>query len=188
MVIYTIEKGEYSDYAVVKLFLNKEKAEEYVKYHPGTSIRARNTDDDSYILPTKRYWRADLTFNIYRNNGKYKMEEDVKARFIQREAIDDPSNDIYQDAVLVHRGNPFIKSREEVFIELWVQKKYPEDMFENEEAVYQKVKKIAEDIATQIEAFIEQDCNGEFDYRAVDDRVEEWFNGALTKDYEYKGV
>ncbi len=55
-------------------------------------------------------------------------------------------------------------------------------MFENEEAVYQKVKKIAEDIATQIEAFIEQDCNGEFDYRAIDDRVEEWFNEALKKD------
>ncbi len=115
MIIYTIEKGQYSDYSVVKLFLSKEKAEEYAKYHPGTSIRARGTDDDSYTLPTERYWRADLTFNFYRDNGKYKMEEDVKARFIQREAIDDPFDDIYQDAVIVHKGTTLFRSLEKVF-------------------------------------------------------------------------
>ena len=58
MTLYVITEGCYSDYHIVCIFTDKEKAENYAKYNTGfdtLNIEEYETEDDKYTVVTDGY-------------------------------------------------------------------------------------------------------------------------------------
>ena len=55
MTIYVVTSGYYSDYSIEAVFLDKEKAEYYAKFHAceGGSVESYETADDDYMINTR---------------------------------------------------------------------------------------------------------------------------------------
>lgn len=61
--LYVITRGEYSDYRIECIFEDKEKAENYVKYHQDSwedcRIEEYNLEDENYKLVTNGYYKVN---------------------------------------------------------------------------------------------------------------------------------
>ena len=68
--VYVVQCGDYSDAFIAAIFVDKNKAENYVKYHPygfgSTNILEYELEDDSYEIVESGYatWRASLRSRI----------------------------------------------------------------------------------------------------------------------------
>ena len=68
--VYVVQCGDYSDAFISAVFLDKKKAENYVKYHPygfgSTSLLEYELEDDSYEIVESGYvtWRASMRSRI----------------------------------------------------------------------------------------------------------------------------
>ncbi len=78
MKIYIVTKGAYSDYHIVKVFENKEKAEMYSKYNSsngdGCTIEEYETDDKNLTIKDGQgYYKVTLHISIMKSlaDGKY---------------------------------------------------------------------------------------------------------------------
>ena len=77
MKVYVVTEGRYSDYGIVQVFLNKEKAENYVKYNRGDwndmQVEEYDTYDDNWQMAEDTYYEITAYVNL---------NEDYKHRFI----------------------------------------------------------------------------------------------------------
>ena len=74
MKIYVITCGTYSDYHIVKLFTDKNKAECYLKYYNDYNLEEYDTADDTFnIKDGEGYYKAILHISIMKGtvDGKY---------------------------------------------------------------------------------------------------------------------
>lgn len=120
MKVYIVTSGTYSDYMIRKIFLDKDKAEEYRKWLPDSNdIEEYDTSDDDVIdkqykirvdlkwYPNKkenliaRSWKdceSDYNYNYYSNyNGIW--EELAVVRTVN---ADDYSEQYYKDKLTKH--------------------------------------------------------------------------------------
>ena len=100
MKVYIVTEGAYSGYHIERVFLDKKKAEEYVKFHSGNlnmifddmQIEEYETYDDKFITEKENSpcIRVTLFYNfeenkITENYSYYKNENDVKEENLYRE-------------------------------------------------------------------------------------------------------
>jgi hypothetical protein len=71
MKIYIVTSGQYSDYGIRCVFLSREKAQNYVRYHqsafdPDYSYRVEEYDtfDENYQIRETGFWRCDADFSF----------------------------------------------------------------------------------------------------------------------------
>jgi len=67
MKVYIVTQGEYSDYRIVKVFLNKEKAEKYAKYNSTGYDECFVEEYDTYdenLITKKHYIKCSLHYDI----------------------------------------------------------------------------------------------------------------------------
>lgn len=110
MKVYVVTSGEYSDYMIRKIFLDKDKAEEYKKWLPDSNdIEEYDTSDDDvvnkqYVVRVDLKWysdkREDLNARSWENceaNSNYNVyfnyrdtwEELVVTRTVSGENFDE---------------------------------------------------------------------------------------------------
>lgn len=79
MKVYIITSGEYSDYAIDAVTLNKEEAEKMVNVFPEERIEEYDTDDFPKILINDPYWNCE--YNLPTRNimdGKIFYNESIE--------------------------------------------------------------------------------------------------------------
>jgi len=64
MKVYIITEGEYSDYHIERVFLDRAKAEAYTNFHPFAYIEEYETDDDNFVVPSTVFFRTTAVFWI----------------------------------------------------------------------------------------------------------------------------
>ncbi len=105
MKVYIVTQGDYSDYSIRKVFLDKEKAEKYAKYistkYDEAYVEEYDTYDENFITK-KHYIKCKLFFYIeycnkvrvisddddWRNEVKYVIKEETNNLFVQEEFCD----------------------------------------------------------------------------------------------------
>ena len=68
MKVYVVTSGCYSDYRIEDVFINKEKAEEFIKWYNDCTIEEYDTSDD---IPIKREYRIRVNLE-WGTNGSEK--------------------------------------------------------------------------------------------------------------------
>lgn len=71
MKIYVITSGEYSDYHIDAIFLNEEKAEEYIRLYPNCVIEEYEPFDDDFEIgkyEIKKYLVVNYQIGSWNNN------------------------------------------------------------------------------------------------------------------------
>ena len=112
MKVYVITDGNYSDYHIKQVFLNKDKAESFAKLH---QYRVEEYDifDDNYIIPDTIYYQAHISFKMIRDiYNKYSVQ--AKSQVIITETADKPA-----DTKVLLNSSPYGKD-EEFYINIYV--------------------------------------------------------------------
>ncbi len=141
MKAYVITEGEYSDYSIVCIFLDKEKAENYVKYHKSTNgwfndirIEEYDIEDDEYSLIDEGFYLAE---------GSFTVSEDAKVSEINVDNISLVESREENKLEILHDWNDYSNWR------FYIHRCYPERLFTEEEAK-QKLLEAIYDISNQI--------------------------------------
>jgi hypothetical protein len=140
MKIYIVTAGEYSDYHIVRVFLDKEKAERYISlcgnHYDEPVIEEYETDDDS-IIEEINFIRAEFI--------KTKNESKVNIQIKKSNTLDDNEEKI--------NGNWFwyyeTLNQKQLIIERVLKNGY------DEKRLKEKYKKVCYDLMTKIESLIE---------------------------------
>lgn len=70
MKIYIVTSGEYDDYAIEAVFLDKRKAENYCRYHTNgmwaLKIEEHDSKDETYDVVEKGFWTIEAELDIER--------------------------------------------------------------------------------------------------------------------------
>lgn len=74
MKVYVVTAGEYSDYHIYRVFLDKSKAESYAKLLGG-NVEPYETDDDNYdaILDSETFIECSLIWNMDKEVFDYRI-------------------------------------------------------------------------------------------------------------------
>ena len=163
MKVYVVTAGEYSDYHIEKVFLDKKKAESYALINSGPfswqdcEIEEYDTYDDEYVIPQVTYWHVQVKASVYVDAiGRYAtLISDEEAHVVDERNEDEKEFYIY-DIVGMRvsdrkPGRPLFKLN----LNRW----YPTNK-DTEETARARCEKAAYDIATRLENAIAE-SNGE---------------------------
>lgn len=137
MKLYVVTQGEYSDYHIEKIFLDKKKAENYAEYHSTYYYKAQveewETGDEDYEIIKNGYYCVSLNYMLFQDArfkwfyklSHYQVEKTYKKDHIEKETINQFSRDDIEFSIF----------------------RYVKDEVSQEEAI-EKVVKIAQDILT----------------------------------------
>lgn len=131
MKLYVVTQGEYSDYHIEKIFLDKDKAENYAKYHRA-EVEEWETDDEDYEIIKNGYYYISLDYKFFQDarfKWFYKLTNYQVKQTYNKESNGTTKIDQY------YKEKYFFVSR------------YVKDDTTQEEAI-EKVVKIAQDILT----------------------------------------
>jgi hypothetical protein len=164
MKVYVITSGEYSDYSIDRVFLDKEKAERYVKLSQGeydsTRLEEYETDDDKLINKIT-YIRA-----AYSKGRSYSDHMDVRI-------ID--TNDLDNSEENLNKNNFWFYSwsgGKDLTINRILNGEY------NEELLKSKYTKVCYDLMSKIESLIEIEG---WDEKMIQDWLEQNVDEYLNK-------
>ena len=95
MKIYVVTAGEYSDYHIERIFLDKEKADNFCKYHSGDNIfwedtmrvTEYETSDDIYQEPKESYEIITLKYAFIKKSLIPSLPIAIEKSFTLREPI-----------------------------------------------------------------------------------------------------
>lgn len=149
--VYLVSSGEYSDYHIDSVFLSREKAELYVKYHQGSGwgedyrIEDYDLGDGDIHTDDKGFIRVSGTFVIEdEGDGKNRVREERRPKVAYRYETTKPGQTLY---VSVFEDYSYTGSV--CNWEVHIHKFFPEDKFSEWEAKA-KFEKIAQDLCAQI--------------------------------------
>lgn len=142
MKIFIVTKGCYSDYSISKVFLDKAKAEQYIKYFnasidDGLQLEEYDTDDEMVITPM---YYADIRYNI--------LTEDFSMNIVPSQS--DDRYHIYNTNLSFapnYARAPTVRLYREV--------KSPDNAFDN----YDKYQKVCRDMGAQAKHMIAEGVN-----------------------------
>lgn len=66
MRVYIVTSGSYSDYHIVRVFVDEEKAKAYLRFCPDGEIEEYETDDDIEFVPFRV---ASMRYDVYYPGG-----------------------------------------------------------------------------------------------------------------------
>lgn len=154
MKIYVITSGMYSDYGIEAIFLDKEKAENYVKYHGSggyygdlPSIEEWDTSDEEYQMQADGHYVVSYSECIWVGSGKneYPRNEYTECKLMPPDA---PSH------VLEERNLLYPTDYSEWLWYLSIKRCFRESEVKNEKGAKKKVEKIFHDMAAQLKSAI----------------------------------
>lgn len=76
MKVYIVTQGCYSDYHIEKVFLDRQKAEEYVKYYTASAyddLQIEEYENSNEMVITPMYY-ANIEYNILTDEYSFKIE------------------------------------------------------------------------------------------------------------------
>jgi len=157
MKVYVVTAGQYSDYHIEQVFLDKEKAENYVKYHNSdpdwydcATVEEYDTADEGYALQRDGYYHVDMESDIYlggeANPPHFYREEKVNLEIYA------PSTrtDLFEDYGTLC-DTSYTKSKDVWHLHL--ERFFPEGGMDEDVAVA-KMKKIFYDTAAEIRSLV----------------------------------
>ena len=151
MKVYIVTKGCYSDYTISKVFLDKTKAERYVKYFnasidDGLQIEEYDTDDEMIITPM---YYADIRYNI--------LTDDFSMNIVPSHSDDE--RHIYNTNLSFTPNYARVP-----IIRLYREVKSPENGFD----YYDKYLKVCRDMGAQVKHMITEGINEYEIIRAIE--------------------
>lgn len=78
MKVYIITSGEYSDYKIDAVTLDKEEAERMVNVFPQERIEEYDTDDFPMILTNDPYWNCEYSLPTRNMSGEIIYNESIE--------------------------------------------------------------------------------------------------------------
>lgn len=149
--VYVVTSGIYSDYSIDCVFLSKEKAELFVKYHAGPGwgedyrIEEFDLSDGDLHANDKGFIKVSGKFVIEPDgDGKNRISENKRPEIVHRYETTKPGQTLY---VSVFEDYSYTGSGYDW--EVYIRKFFPEDQFSEKEAKA-KFEKIAQDLCAQI--------------------------------------
>lgn len=138
MKLFVVTSGEYSDYGIDRIFLDEEKAKNYVKYHSrdfgGVRIEEWTTDDDSYQIIASGWYRCYGSIRI----SQAGLVDETSLKYLDCVLEDSKGK---EDTSLCTYNSPYTLSLIRYF---------PEGSYLSEEDVKNVVKKTLIDLAHKI--------------------------------------
>lgn len=157
MKVYVVEAGQYSDRHIEQIFLDKKKAENYVKYRNSdpdwydyASVTEYDTADEGYAMQRNGYYHVDMESDIYLGNKAnppyFKTREEINIE------IYSPSTrtDLFEDSGILS-DTSYTKSND--IWRLHLERFFPECGMD-EDAATAKIKKIFYDTAAEIRSLV----------------------------------
>lgn len=100
MKVYIVTSGEYDDYGIENIFIDKQKAEHYVKHCSSafnTDIEEYNTFDDNISLDNMYYWEVHCKYKLYKKDDGLYVKKDYNYSCLSYEKIEDKNHSCYYD-------------------------------------------------------------------------------------------
>ena len=139
MKVYIVTSGSYSDYQIDRVFLDKEKAETYVKLSEGRDaiLEEYEADDDKLIN------KITYVYASYRKDCSY-SEDYIDVRIIDTNSLDTTKENLNNDRFWL-----YMSGEKSLTISRALNREYEEENIKN------KYKKVLYDLMAKIESLLQ---------------------------------
>ena len=148
MKLYVVTSGEYSDYGIDCIFLDKTKAENYVRYHQdgwgGSRIEEYDTADEGY---------TPVSNGFHKISGEITITKDCKIKNLQTHSC--YLVDVAEDIAELSDYSWSSKAGEDSWC-LYIIRSFPENIIEYEGQPREKMVHILNDTAAMVADFRKQ--------------------------------
>ena len=146
MKLYVVTEGCYSDYGIVCIFLDKDKADNYVKYNQGSwddmRIEEYETSDEGYKIISDGFYQVSGEITITKNCTV--TDSSIYDKILTCTPEEDETSLI--DYSLKHKEN----------WHLYIQRSFPEKSCASEDNAVKKLTHILKDTASMVADFRQQ--------------------------------